>query len=257
MTDLEILGCEVDFKNVQYGNLNEKETIADTVFTLNLNGNKIDIAIGNRLLLNVEMQQKTDPKQLGYDIVSRAIYYGASALRSTVSQGDTKYVGICKSYSVWFCSNSLDLSEIGNTQKGYKNIFKIARTHDDINLVEVNGANYDLIEIVMIDLPKLCKVNTREAEIIKTLFYETKEIFSVLKDNYNIQFNYEIKGVSEIMNFVKEMEIERAEARAEGRAEGEVKVYNKLGYTAEQIAKEVNLPLEDVQEIIDMLNNDY
>ena len=56
---------------------------------------------------------------------------------------------------------------------------------------------------------------------------------------------------------VREMkEVSRREGRQEGRQEGAIKVYyQKMNYTAEQIAEEVNMDVEDVEKIIETLGD--
>lgn len=53
------------------------------------------------------MQNITSENVLGYNLISRAVYYGASLLRSTVPAGDTKYSNIHKVYSIWFCNGNI------------------------------------------------------------------------------------------------------------------------------------------------------
>lgn len=48
--------------------------------------------------VNTEMQNETSETKLGYNIISRAIYYGATLLRGTVPAGDTKYKGILQAW---------------------------------------------------------------------------------------------------------------------------------------------------------------
>ena len=56
---------------------------------------------------------------------------------------------------------------------------------------------------------------------------------------------------------VREMkEVSRREGRQEGRQEGAIKVYyQKMNYTAEQIAEEMNMDVEDVEKIIETLDD--
>ena len=56
---------------------------------------------------------------------------------------------------------------------------------------------------------------------------------------------------------VREMkEVSRREGRQEGRQEGAIKVYyQKMNYTAEQIAEEMNMDVEDVEKIIETLGD--
>lgn len=48
----------------------------------------------------------------------------------------------------------------------------------------------------------------------------------------------------------------RQQGRQEGRQEGAIKVYyQKMNYTAEQIAEEMNMDVEDVEKIIETLDD--
>lgn len=44
-----------------------------------------------------------------------------------------------------------------------------------------------------------------------------------------------------------------SEYEARGEARGEVKVYNKMGYSADRIAEEMNLPIDEIKKILKSL----
>ena len=112
MSDKAILEDEVDFLPTEAGTKDEKNTINDAVFRVKLDNRITEIklkCVNKEITVNTEMQKSTSKAALGYDIRSRAIYYGASLLRNTVPAGDTKYTNIHKVYTLWFCIGNLNL----------------------------------------------------------------------------------------------------------------------------------------------------
>jgi hypothetical protein len=100
---------EIDTCDSNSGTGNEKNTINDIVFLVKCNCEINGKTYYDKITVNFEMQNETNAKSLGYNIISRGIYYEASLLRDTVSAGDTKYNNIHKVYSIWFCANNLKL----------------------------------------------------------------------------------------------------------------------------------------------------
>lgn len=92
-TDTSILEDEVDFLPTEIGTNDEKNTLSDSIFQIRTGDGISNIRLGNifdKVTVNAEMQNTTSESVLGYNLISRAVYYGASLLRSTVPAGDTK-----------------------------------------------------------------------------------------------------------------------------------------------------------------------
>lgn len=109
-SDAEILADEVDFLQEASGVEGEKLIVLDGVFKMKVNDEVIGVEIKySNLTVDLEMQNDTSTKSLGYNLISRAIYYGADLLRKTVPAGSENYADMHKVYSIWFCSNNLDV----------------------------------------------------------------------------------------------------------------------------------------------------
>ena len=109
-TATSILEDEVDFLPTEIGTNDEKNTLSDSIFQIRTSDGVSNIRLGNlfdKITVNAEMQNTTSESVLGYNLISRAVYYGASLLRSTVPSGDTKYTDIHKVYSIWFCNGNI------------------------------------------------------------------------------------------------------------------------------------------------------
>lgn len=109
-TATSILEDEVDFLPTEAGTNDEKNTLSDSIFQIRTSDGVSNIRLGNlfdKITVNAEMQNTTSESVLGYNLISRAVYYGASLLRSTVPSGDTKYTDIHKVYSIWFCNGNI------------------------------------------------------------------------------------------------------------------------------------------------------
>lgn len=112
MSKVDIIEDEIDFLPSEAGTKDEKNTISDSIFNMVNNPTSIALRLRDEnvdMTINIEMQKETRESVLGYNIISRAIYYGASVLRDTVKAGDTKYSGIHKVYTIWLCAKNLNL----------------------------------------------------------------------------------------------------------------------------------------------------
>lgn len=98
--------------------------------------------------------QSSNPTK--YNIVSRAIYYVASLLRSTLSSGDKDYTNTHKVYSIWFCTHDIKVEKYEEIKDRYVHRYKIGRRYDDIGKFAIDEAA-DLMEVVMIELRGLRK----------------------------------------------------------------------------------------------------
>lgn len=82
---------------------NEGKTVYDIRFHYMVSGSNTPVKI--KLLINLEAQNKFHP---GYDLVTRAIYYGARMISSQrdVEFTDSNYDDIKKIYSIWICTDT-------------------------------------------------------------------------------------------------------------------------------------------------------
>ena len=102
MSNTAILEDQVDLMPAEAGTKDEKKTVNDAVFRVRLHEDIIEIklkCIDREITVNTEMQRTTLESRLGYNLISRAVYYGASLLRDTVPAGDTEYTNIHKVYT--------------------------------------------------------------------------------------------------------------------------------------------------------------
>ena len=193
-SDSDIMNEEIDMLPSEVGTKDEKNTIHDSVFKMNkpetitMNLRAVDKII----TVNIEMQGVTSESQLGYNIVSRAIYYGASLLRGTVPAGDTKYSNIHKVYSIWLCKNNIRLNKLDEVPKELcVHRFSTCRHYESIpGKVERDQKEYDLMEVIMVELSKIMKYSCEEC--LPELDKETANTLKVLlKEPYNFPSNIE------------------------------------------------------------------
>lgn len=220
MTDAEVLDDEIDFLPSEAGVKGEKQTYNDAVFKVSIAGNEIPVSLSSleaELTVNTEMQNKT--AGLGYSLVSRAVYYGASLLRDTVSAGDSSYVGIHKVYSVWLCNENLPGLQLKDELKErYIHTYSIWREYEDCAYV-CKDKNADLIQVVMVELPKLKERDGLAVEMLYKLFNETQNIVSEIERVTGVTLAKARKGVGAMIDYEARLKEDLAEARAEARAE--------------------------------------
>ena len=150
MQDTAILEDEVDFLPTEAGTKDEKNTISDAIFRLNLDNDVTNIklkCIDKEVTVNTEMQTS---KPSTYSIISRAIYYGASLLRDTVPAGDTEYTNIHKVYTIWFCTMNLNLTEYAEVKDKYIHRYGLRRFYDGTPKTAIPEKEADLIEAVIV-----------------------------------------------------------------------------------------------------------
>lgn len=228
MSDTDILEDEIDFLPSESGTRDEKNTLNDAVFKVKIDEEITGITlrcIDKEITVNTEMQGKT--KYLGYSLVSRAVYYGASLLRDTVPAGDTKYENINKVYTIWFCAEDLGLIEYIQSKGKYLHRYGIRRFYDDCkHMYAPVEKESDLIEVIMIELPKIPLNPTNDTEkIIRKLFYDTSRAVDLIERVEKVNLTKIRKGVREMIDYEArtkarvEAAVKEAEARAEARAE--------------------------------------
>lgn len=242
-----VLNDEIDLKATEDGTGSEKVIRADLIFDIDLPGEGTAEIVLARTV-NLEMQGNT--KNLGYDIKQRAIYYMASLLRDTVAWGDSKYAGIHKVYLVWLCNEGISMEKWESVGEQYKHRIGMRVCYDN----EPNFAGYDkgcdLMEVVMIELPKMVN-NLSEAEeaLISLLFgYEDTcdRISNLIPISLNELSNVG-KEVRDMVDWRAETEREVQEALAEALAERDAEHKKEVQEALAERDAEYKKKLEDIK----------
>lgn len=269
LSDTEILEDEIDFLPSESGTKDEKNTIQDATFRMRINKELIGIELRHldtTITVNTEMQNKT--KNLGYDIVSRAIYYGATLLRDTLSARNTKYSQMHKVYTVWLCGNNIEsLQGLPGDNIETKNLFKdqyihrfgIRRFYDAYpNQIVPPEREADLMEIVIVELSKIRRLNDDSSRLIKELFFNTNNIPQVIEQTESVSLLKLRKGVITMLDFEKGQERAKAEAKEETLVEVAANMIQVLKLTSnplEQIIAKIKPLIGCNNEIIEKAYN--
>lgn len=247
LSDTEILEDEVDFLPTEAGTKDEKNTQNDAVFRMKTYSGISEIRLENansKITVNTEMQNTTSEVMLGYNIVSRAVYYGASLLRDTVPAGDTKYTNIHKVYTIWFCNDKIKFDTTPNEiiEKEYIHRYGIRRFYSDIETHVVSAEkSSDLIEVVLVELKKLTNNLYKETEkLVYDLFYNTNNIVNQIERMEKVNLTKVKKGVQDMIDY---------EARTQARVT-ESEVNTAVTFLSRQISKGKRLTLEQAIKII-------
>lgn len=232
MTDSEVLDDEIDFLPTEAGAGGEKQTFNDAVFKVSIEGRESPVKLSclkSVLTVNTEMQNKTTG--LGYDLISRAVYYGASLLRDTVPSGDSRYTGIHGVYTIWLCNEKLPgLHAQDSLGEQYMHTYSIWRGYAGHGHVYKDAAA-DLIKVVMVELPKLKKEDSTAAELLYKLFNDTRNIVSEIENTEGVTLNKARKGVGDMIDYDARLKEDLAEAMAEEKVNGiknVIKAYKHL-----------------------------
>lgn len=230
----DILDQEIDFIPSETGTKDEKNTIFDAAFRIRRRENIENIQLkflDSMYTVNTEMQNETSETKLGYNIISRAIYYGATLLRGTVPAGDTKYRGIHKVYTIWLCMNNLgDMGQLPNgkiqpelrTKPIHKYNFR--RSYDDIpSMVVGKEPESDLIEVIMIEVKKLSSIGSGAEDLLHTLFYNAETLVDKIERTEVVSLAKVKKGVHNMVNAEEYYKHGKQEGMAKGIAKGEEK----------------------------------
>ena len=264
-TITNILEDEIDFLPSESGTKDEKNTIQDASFRIYKEGviNVVDMkaisampSIDRMYTTNVEMQNHTS--RLGYSILSRAIYYGATLLRDTVPAGDTKYTNIHKVYTIWLCMENIhdfDI-QIPELEGQYIHRYNIRRFYDDFPEHAVKAEKKtDLMEVILVELPRIKNLDNESLNLLKKLFFNTPSVIEEIEKRESVSLTKVKKGVGNVLDTERMVARGKEEGRAEGRKEGReegirgtVSVLKELGVPQQtilsQIQKQYNLSLE-------------
>lgn len=271
MSDADVLDDEVDCINTEVGTGGEKKTLNDFAFKIRKPGLKEgDTELDRIITVNTEMQNSNSGKVLGYNVVSRAVHYGASLLRNTVPARDTKYTGIHKVYSIWFCAKSVQF-DISNEQlaSGDGELFKtlndeyihklrIHRSYDNIRgkTVEPEHAT-DLMEIDIIELPRLYDaVDDESREILYDFFFKIKDIVPTIEHKSGVSLRKTKKGVTDMINYEERLAERLAEAKESMQRENDERLAEAKAVGMVEVTKDMNRSLT-YDKIIETLARKY
>lgn len=249
-TDTSILEDEVDFLPTEIGTNDEKNTLSDSIFQIRTDDGISNIRLGNifdKVTVNAEMQNTTSESVLGYNLISRAVYYGASLLRSTVPSGDTKYTDIHKVYSIWFCNGNIKFDTNYNEVKHeYIHRYGMRRFYSDVTKqVAPAEKPSDLMEVVLVELKKLREHLDNDTErLVYDLFYNTSNVVNQIESIEKVNLTKVRKGVQDMIDY---------EARTQARvneAEKATEVNTAVTFLSRQQSKGKKFTLEQAIKII-------
>ena len=212
-----------------------------------------------KLILNVEAQKTF--KKLGYDLVTRGMFYVArmiSAQKGTEFKG-SNYNGLKKVYSIWICMEVPKNMEY--TVTSYKMDKKVLFGNPKKKF------RYDLMEVVLICLGREEEAanGNRLHGLLSTLLSEKltpKEKENRLSTDFNFETSIELEGgLRQMCNYsdlIEERGIEkgRLEGRMEGRLEGRISLIQKKlakGKSLEQIADELEETVEVIRPLYEQI----
>ncbi len=251
-----IRGMDTEDKSIREGTIT-----FDIYFRAILPGTGERVAI----IINVEAQNNFYP---GYPLIKRAIYYCCRMISSQYGKEFTNYhyEKIRKVCSIWICTNPPDYRK--NTITRYRlteenmvgNVTEKVKDYDLLSVVMIclGGPDYDNYDGILRMLDVLLSNENSEAEKRK-----------ILHDDYDIQMTRKMdKEMSDMCNLsqgVMEKGIARglAKGRAEGMAEGMAKgilssikgLMKNTGVSVEQAMSMMDVPEEERQKYMDMLEN--
>lgn len=214
-----------------------------------------------KLIINVEGQKGFYP---GYDLVTRSVFYCARLLSSQLGTEFTgkDYDDIKKVYSIWICMEVPE--EIEYTVTAYRLSLEELYGHADI------ATRYDLMESVIICLGKEEHAGrgNRLHRMLSTLFsrkLRPVEKEAILEREYGFVTSVELEGgIRQMCNLSDLIEEQgKAEGLLKGRAEGLLDARRSLilkkikkGKSVEQIADELEEPLEDILPVYKALKEE-
>lgn len=237
--------------------INEGKITYDIRFNVIIHTGVDNNVIGIKLLIDMEMQNKAIG--LGYNLLNRATYSVARMISSQKNKefvGDN-YDGIKKVYSIWICASP---------EAGYRNTILKYSMREDVLYGSVRPRDIrSLQNIIMINLDGKKNLPYNEEEkptlvgLLNTIFTSPlngDEKIERLENVYNIPSTEIIKGgVAKMCNLSSGiLEQGRAEGELVGLVKGEIKamhIYSKM--SVEEIAAELNHPIEYVMEVLDSL----
>lgn len=165
------------------------------------------------------MQKIVSEGTLKYNLISRAIYYGASLLRNTVPAGDTEYTGIHKVYTIWFCAHNLALEMYDEIEGQYIHRYGFRRFYDGIDKTVKPEPFADLIEVVLVELEKLKKQDDETEKMVYTLFNDTLNVVNLIESSEKVKLTKVMKGVTDMIDYEARTQQRETIARQKERLE--------------------------------------
>jgi hypothetical protein len=142
------------------------------------------------LIINLEIQLDDTP---GYPLVKRGFYYCARMISEQYGTIFTneRYQDLCKVYSIWVCPSPAKKRENG--------IFRYHIVEDIVyGESDVRQPDYDLMEVVVLNLGDADKKNNREIlDLLNVLFSPTTppdEKKKILEEDFNIAMTEEFES---------------------------------------------------------------
>lgn len=198
-----------------------------------------------KILFDLEAQNDYNP---GYPLVTRGIVYTARMISNQINTEFTtkNYGGLKKVYSIWVCFNAP--KRVGNA------ITKFSMHQENLlGEVPTKKEYYDKLCIVQICLQKDCAEHgDKLIRLLNVLFREksSEKVGKILRTEYNIPVAGDFeKEVVDMCNLSEGIE-------REGIQKGIQKGFEQAVLSAlqtnspESVAKFMNIPLEQVQEIM-------
>lgn len=196
-----------------------------------------------KIMINLEAQKKFNP---GYEIVTRAIFYGARLISSQYGTefANSDYDSVKKVYSIWICMNAPDY--IGNTIADYS-----------IQKTEIFGQQltkkeaYDKMSVVIVTLNE--KTAAEElTSMLNTLLsssIQPTEKKRILEEKHHISMHDEMKKEVNVMCNLSDLVEERGiEKGIEKGIELVVKALLKNGKVSDaDIAEAAEISMEQLE----------
>ncbi len=205
------------------------------------------------LIINLEAQNISNAKRLGYDLVKRAVYYASRLISSQKGELFFKsdYDKIRKIYSIWL---------VESPDPGERNSIVSLKWTEDVHKgpVEIFNDRYDLQRIVFVYLGSDdCPPRLKTIDVLNTLIDTdaSSEEKLIKLEKMGISITDDLREeVSEMCNFsegvaYKAREKGRAEGLAEGRAEGRAEGQNQLRSLLRLLKNEGRE--EDIEKVMD------
>ena len=213
-----LLNGEIEPLQTEIGAGGEKETRNDIVFMVELPGaGEIQVSLSRTI--NFEMQgnvQNTKPT-----LNRRAIYYAASLLRNTVTRGDKNYENMHKIYSIWLCNDKITIEKRKQTESKYIHKIKMHVSYDDIPDEVIYDRDYDFMEVVLVELPKMKDdpLLQEEAAALVSLLYGKEDAINRLEELLPIKLERAGKEIREAMTWEERTQYHVDRAKEETRKE--------------------------------------
>lgn len=230
-----LLNGEIEQLQTETGAGGEKETRNDIVFEVEL-PNTGEMRISLSRTINFEMQnrvQNTKP-----ELNRRSIYYAASLLRNTVTRGDKNYDNMHKIYSIWICNDKITIERRKGTKDKYIHKIKMHVSYDDIPEQVIYDKDYDFMEVVLVELPKMKGTLLKEEAALVSLLYSKEDAIDKIEEMLPIKLERAGKEISRAMNWEERTQYYVDEAKKETEIETAIQFLEMMD--TESIKKNLN-----------------